>query len=205
MTQFQLVPSMFSWNYTYFSKGLNSTCLFLMEVWMTEGPRVNFVMRKALFKIYTWILCLSCLHEKKQVEFNPYVLYQNCPVLAMKYLFLNTQQGGIQNSRRSSRLIRHVCFTAGGPVSPRGHMKPSSTVDFGWMVAFGEHQNFPCLKLIEIVILWVYYTIPFGFSLFLALFGHYFSTFYTTCLAKDHWRGFSTRNAHMIHIVNLFR
>ena len=28
-----------------------------------------------------------------------------------------------------------------------------------------KHQNFPCLKLIEIVILWVYYTIPFGFSL----------------------------------------
>ena len=27
----------------------------------------------------------------------------------MKYPFLNTQQGGIQNSRRSSRLIRHAC------------------------------------------------------------------------------------------------
>ena len=25
------------------------------------------------------------------------------------------------------------------------------------------------------------------------------------CLAKDHWRGFSTRNAHMVHIVNLIR
>ena len=36
----------------------------------------------------------------------------------------------------------------------------SSTVDFGWFVEFGEHQNFPCFKLIEIVILWVYYTIP---------------------------------------------
>ena len=39
-----------------------------------------------------------------------FILHQNCPVLAMKYPFLNTQQGGIQNSRRSSRLIRHVCF-----------------------------------------------------------------------------------------------
>ena len=29
-----------------------------------------------------------------------------------------------------------------------------------------EHQNSPCFKLIEIVILWVYYTIPFVFSLF---------------------------------------
>ena len=25
------------------------------------------------------------------------------------------------------------------------------------------------------------------------------------CLAEDHWRGFSTRNAHMVHIVNLIR
>ena len=38
----------------------------------------------------------------------------------------------------------------------------STSVDFSvW-----EHQNFPCSKLIEIVILWVYYTIPFGFRLF---------------------------------------
>ena len=55
---------------------------------MTEAPRVNFVMREALFENYTWILCLSYLHEKqftrgasvihtsmrnKQVEFNPYI------------------------------------------------------------------------------------------------------------------------------------
>ena len=41
----------------------------------TEGPRVNFVMREALFEIYTWILCPS-LHtsvRNKQVEFNPYI------------------------------------------------------------------------------------------------------------------------------------
>ena len=36
-------------------------------------------------------------------------------------------------------------------------------------------SKFSVLKLIEIVILWVYYTIPFGFSLFLALLGHQFS------------------------------
>ena len=45
---------------------------------MTEGPRVNFIMRKALFDIYTWILCLSYLHEKQtsriQSLFNPYTL-----------------------------------------------------------------------------------------------------------------------------------
>ena len=46
---------------------------------------------------------------------------------------------------------------------------------------------------------------PFWLQLVLALFGNYFSTFYTTCLAKDQWRGFSTRNAHLVHIVNFFR
>ena len=78
----------------------------------------------------------------------------------------------------------------------------STSVD---SIAFGEHQNFPCLKLIEIVVLWVYYTIPFGFSLFWHFLVITIQLFYTTCLAKDHGRGFSTRNAHMVHIVNLIR
>ena len=56
---------------------------------MTEGPRVNFVMREALFEIYTWILCLSYLHEiqtsRIQSLYLPlYLLYQNFPALAMK-------------------------------------------------------------------------------------------------------------------------
>ena len=58
------------------------------------------------------------------------------------------------------------------------------------------------IKLTEIVILWVYYTIPFRFSLILALLGYHFSTFVLLCLDKGHWWGFSTRNAHMTHIVN---
>ena len=33
-------------------------------------------------------------------------------------------------------------------------------------------------------------------------FWHTFSSFQPLSLAKDHWRGFSTRNAHMVHIVN---
>ena len=33
-------------------------------------------------------------------------------------------------------------------------------------VNFYRRLNFPCLKFIEIVILWVYYTIPIGFTLF---------------------------------------
>ena len=42
----------------------------------TEGPRVNFVMREALFEIYKWILYRFIDHtsmRNKQVEFNPYI------------------------------------------------------------------------------------------------------------------------------------
>ena len=38
-------------------------------------------------------------------------------------------------------------------------------------------SKFSVFKLTEIVIMWVYYTIPIGFSLFLALFGHHFLNF----------------------------
>ena len=58
------------------------------------------------------------------------------------------------------------------------------------------------LKLIEIVILWVYYTIPFGFSLFWHFWDITFQLLKLLCLAKDHWWWFSTRNEHMAHIVN---
>ena len=59
-----------------------------------------------------------------------------------------------------------MSVTAGRTESPGGAMSPSSTVDVGWFVAFWNHQNFQCLKLIEIVILWVHYTVPLGFSMF---------------------------------------
>ena len=42
---------------------------------MTEGPRVNFVMSEALFEIYTWILCLSYLHEKQTSRIKSLYLY----------------------------------------------------------------------------------------------------------------------------------
>ena len=62
-------------------------------------------------------------------------------------------------------------------------------------------SKFTVIELIEIIILWVYYTITFGFSLFLVLLAHYFPTLETTFywLLKDHWWGFGTRNAHMVH------
>ena len=96
-----------------------------------------------------------------------------------------------------------VSVTDGEPESPRGHMQPSSTVDFSWFVAFWEYQNFPCWNLMKLcVILWVYYTTPFGFSLFWHFCNITFQLFKLLCLAKDHWWGLSTRNAHMVHIFN---
>ena len=66
-------------------------------------------------------------------------------------------------------------------------------------------SKFAVLKLIEIVILWVYYTTPFGFSFFRHFWDINFQPFQLLSFAKDHWRGFNTRNAHMVHIVNLIR
>ena len=65
-----------------------------------------------------------------------------------------------------------------------------------------RESKFAVLKLIEIVILWVYYTIPFGFSFFRHFCDIIFQPFQLLSLAKDHWRGFNTPNPHMVHIVN---
>ena len=67
---------------------------------------------------------------------------------------------------------------------------------------FLRASKFAVLKLIEIVILWVYYTIPLGLSFFRHFWDIIFQPFQLLSLAKDHWRGFNTRNVHMVHIVN---
>ena len=46
-------------------------------------------------------------------------------------------------------------------------------------------SNFPCVKCIQIVILWVYYTIPFDFTLFWHFWAYIFN-FKLLSLAKDH-------------------
>ena len=63
-------------------------------------------------------------------------------------------------------------------------------------------SKFSVFQMFEIVILWVYYTIPFGFSLFRHFWDNTFQLLKLLRLGKDHWWGFSTRNAHMVHIVN---
>ena len=44
--------------------------------------------------------------------------------------------------------------------------------------------------------------IPFGFSFFWYFCDISFQLFKLLCLAKNHWWGFCTRNAYMVHIVN---
>ena len=61
------------------------------------------------------------------------------------------------------------------------------------------------LNLNEIIILWVYYTIPFGFSLFRHFWDITVKPLYLLCLNEAHWWWFSTRNVHMVHIVNPIR
>ena len=69
-----------------------------------------------------------------------------------------------------------VSVTAGGPVSPRGHIQPSSTVDFGWFVAFES------IKIFRVKIVWNCNFVgllhhPFWRQLVSARLGHLFSTF----------------------------
>ena len=66
---------------------------------MTEGPRINFVMREGL----------SYLHEKQTSRIQSLYLYfiKIVPFWLCNIRFFNTQRGGIQNSHRNSRLIRH--------------------------------------------------------------------------------------------------
>ena len=69
--------------------------MFLMEVWITEGPRVNFVMRETLFEIYTWTLCLSYLNEKQTSRIQSLYLYffQNYPFLIHNMAVFRTATG----------------------------------------------------------------------------------------------------------------
>ena len=56
-----LPPKIFMYKYTYiFCSCIRDWILLVCFSWRyeaTEVPRVNFVMREALFEIYTWILC----------------------------------------------------------------------------------------------------------------------------------------------------
>ena len=74
------------------------------------------------------------------------------------------------------------------------------------IAAFWEHQKFSVLKFIEIVNLWIYYMASrlasASFGTFVTSVFNFFKLFY---LAKNHWWGFCTRNAHMVNIVNEIR
>ena len=86
-----------------------------------------------------------------------------------------------------------------GQESTRGHIcsqeqdKSSSKVDFSWFVAFWEHQIFR-IKLIEIIILWVFLQHPFWLQPVFGTFGpFFFQLLKTLCSAKDLWWEFITQ------------
>ena len=77
--------------------------------------------------------------------------------------------------------------------------KTSSTVDFGWFVAFES------IIIFRVEFDWNCNFVgllhhPFGFSLLKLFWVITVQHFEFHCLAKDHWWGFSTRYAHMVHI-----
>ena len=106
-------------------------------------------------------------------------------------------------SQRNYNCRRFNCWTK---ESPREHVAkfygrlrliPSvfraskfSVIKIDWNYSFVDLLHHP---------IWLY--------LDLALLGHHFSNFelLVLCLAKDRWWGSSTRNAHLIHIVNHIR
>ena len=90
----------------------------------------------------------------------------------------------------------HCCWTK---ESPRAHVAKFYG-RFRLICSILSASKFSVLKLIEIVILWVYYTIPFGLSFFRHFWGIIVQLFKLLSLAKDHRRGFNTRNAHMVYI-----
>ena len=76
-------------------------------------------------------------------------------------------------------------------------------IDIIWLVDLAQSlvmrkQNPP--SVIVFVILWVYYTIPFGFSLF-----RYFAASLINFLNYFVWLMVSTRNAHLVHAVYQIR
>ena len=89
-------------------------------------------------------------------------------------------------------------------VSPRAHVAKFYVL-LQLIRSVLRASKFSVLKFIEIVILWIYYMAS---PLASASFGTFVTSlqlFKLLCLAKNHWWGFCTRNAHMVHIVNEIR
>ena len=88
---------------------------------------------------------------------------------------------GMQRIERNCSVLLYMQSPKSGCCSISDDLSCSSTrYKEPIFVEFWEHQMFIRVKLTEIVILWVYYTIPFGFSLiwsFLALFFKLFNYF----------------------------
>ena len=84
-------------------------------------------------------------------------------------------------------------------MSPITHVANVSG-DVSWFVACSM-ESILCFKTIEMVILSVYYIIPFDFILFGIVKASRFNYFTILCLVREIWLGLNTCSAHMIHLV----
>ena len=87
-----------------------------MVVWMTEGPCVNFVMRKALFEIYAFSnftrgSCLSYLHEKQTRRIQALYLSKlsrfGHEISVFKYTTGRYSEQPMEQPARTSRMFLH--------------------------------------------------------------------------------------------------
>ena len=56
----------------FYHKGIDFYFFICSKCYERQGSFVNFLMRKALSKIYTWTLCFQNTEHQK-VEFNPHI------------------------------------------------------------------------------------------------------------------------------------
>ena len=78
---------------------------------MTEGPRVNFVMREALFEIYNGSSVLHTSMRNKQVEFIPYILIKISKLPLYEIEYFQEMFTKVPDILHSVIRIAYKCFT----------------------------------------------------------------------------------------------
>ena len=128
--------------------------------------RIKIDWKCNLWVYYTIPFSLSLIWHFRAIIFNVWNYFVWLRMRIWSILLIKSDLKWCLHLSRSllSYFNDLVSVTAGGPRSPRGHMQPSSTVDFGWFVVFESIKIFR-IKIDWKCNLWVYYTIPFSLSL----------------------------------------
>ena len=136
---------------------------------MTIHVSVKLIGYGILLRSHEW----TGLRTKAESSFTTYmynVEYKcRCYLLLLTKLCRNTQKHNqfhvcIVMSYSYDMVLKDDKTQLNIPVAKRSNA--SCSAEPNCCVCCLRASNFSVLKLIEIVILWVYYTIPFGFSLF---------------------------------------